>query len=160
MNFLQIICGFFALATLGLPSAPLVVTHHWPLTNLVNMSEVGESSSTPELVNRSEEDPELDMEVEENFELCGNYGGARIRLLSQRSVKEELLDGDCSEYEEITVEVDEDFFLKEEDVKEEESFETEEITYQVTNLSFATPPSIFLYLLLALLYYRCQLISS
>ena len=149
MNFLQIICGFFALATLGLP-----------LANLVKMSEVGESPSAPEMVNRSEEDPELDMEVEENFELCGNYRGARIRLLSQRSVKEELLDGDCSEYEEITVEVDEDFFLKEEDVKEEESFETEEITYQVTNLSFATPPSIFLYLLLALLYYRCQLISS
>ena len=100
------------------------------------MSEVEESSPAPE-VNRIEEDPELDMEVEENFELCGNYGGARVRLLSQRSVKEELLDGDCSEYEEITVEVDGDFFLKEEDVKEEESFETDEITYQVTILEFA-----------------------
>ena len=95
------------------------------------MSEVEESPPTPE-VNRIEEDPELDMEVEENFELCGNYGGARVRLLSQRSVKEELLDGDCSEYEEITVEVDGDFFLK-----EEESFETDEITYQVTILEFA-----------------------
>ena len=94
------------------------------------MSKGEESLLTPEAVNRSEEDPELDMEVEENFDL--NYGGARVRLLSQRSVKEELLDGDCSEYEEITVEVDGDFFLKEEEeVKEEESFETEEITYQV-----------------------------
>ena len=94
------------------------------------MSEVEESSLSPEVVNRSEE---LDMEVEEDFELCGNYGGARIRLVSQRSVKEELLDGDCSnEYEEIMVEVDEEFFLKEEDVKKEESIETEEITFQVT----------------------------
>merc|ERR1719430_2793086 len=95
------------------------------------MSEVEGTSPAPEEMNKSEEDPELDMEVEENFELCGNYGGARVRLLSQKSVKEELLDGDCSEYEEITVEVDGDFFLKEENVKEEESFETEEITYQL-----------------------------
>ena len=93
------------------------------------MSEVEESSLSPEVVNRSEE---LDMEVEEDFELCDNYGGARIRLVSQRSVKEELLDGDCREYEEIMVEVDEEFFLKEENVKMEESIETEEITYQVT----------------------------
>lgn len=95
------------------------------------MSEVEGTSPAPEEMNKSEEDPELDMEVEENFELCGKYGGARVRLLSQKSVKEELLDGDCSEYEEITVEVDGDFFLKEENVKEEESFETEEITYQL-----------------------------
>ena len=107
------------------------------LVNLINMSngEV-EESWAPEVVNMGEEDPELDMEVDENFEL--NYGGARVRLLSQRSVKEELLDGDCSEYEEITVEVDGDFFFKEEEVKEEESFETEEITYQVIILGFAS----------------------
>ena len=107
------------------------------LVNLINMSngEV-EESWAPEVVNMGEEDPELDMEVEENFELSGNYGGARIRLLSQRSIKEELVDGDSSEYEEITVEVDGDFFLKEED-----SFEREEITYQVTILGFASTPS-------------------
>ena len=94
--------------------------------------------------------------MEENFELCGNYGGARVRLLSQRSVKEELLDGDCNEYEEITVEVDGDFFLKEEGVnlkeegaKEEESFETEEVTYQVIIPRFCNPPSrIFVLVLL------------
>ena len=106
------------------------------------MSEVEGTSPAPEEMNKSEEDPELDMEVEENFELCGKYGGARVRLLSQKSVKEELLDGDCSEYEEITVEVDSDFFLKEENVKEEESFETEEITYQVTFLMFCHFPFI------------------
>ena len=51
-------------------------------------------------------------------------------------IKEELADdGDCSEYEEITVEVDGDFLLK-----EEESFETEEITYQVIIPSFASTP--------------------
>ena len=80
-------------------------------------------------VTRSE-DPELDMEVEE-LDLAGCYG-ARIRLLSQRSIKEEEPDGDWSEYAEMTVEVDADFFLTE-DIKEEESFETEEITYQVTS---------------------------
>ena len=102
------------------------------LVNPINMSngEV-EESWAPEVVNMGGEDPELDMEVEENLELSGNYGGARIRLLSQRSIKEELVDGDSSEYEEITVEVDGDFLLKEED-----SFETEEITYQVTILGF------------------------
>ena len=95
--------------------------------------EVGESRA-PEVVHRSEEDPELDLEVEENFELSGNHEGARIRLLSQRSIKEELADGgDSSEYEEITVEVDGDFFAK-----EEESFETEEITYQVIIPGFAS----------------------
>ena len=93
------------------------------LPSVVNqMSEVEESALAPE--------------VEEDFELCDNYGGARIRLISQRSVKEELLDGDCREYEEIMVEVDEDFLLKEEDVKKEESIETEEITYQVTIVKF------------------------
>ena len=100
------------------------------------MSEVEGTSPAPEEMNKSEEDPELDMEVEENFELSGNCGGARIRLLSQRSIKEELVDGDCSEYEEITVEVDGDFLLKEDD-----SFEREEITYQVTILGFTSTPS-------------------
>ena len=79
-------------------------------------------------VTRSEY-PELDMEVEE-LDLAGCYG-ARIRLLSQRSIKEEEPDGDWSEYAEMTVEVDADFLT--EDIKEEESFETEEITYQVTS---------------------------
>ena len=106
--------------------------------------EVGESRA-PEVVNRSEEDAELDVEVEENLELSsgnhggarelsGNHEGARIRLLSQRSIKEEeMADDDSSEYEEITVEVDGDFFAK-----EEESFETEEITYQVIIPGFAS----------------------
>ena len=54
---------------------------------------------------------------------------ARVRLLSHRSLKEEAAEGGCSEYEEITVEVDGDYLFTE----EEESFETEEVTYQVTN---------------------------
>ena len=41
-----------------------------------------------------------------------------------------MAEGGCSEYEEITVEVDGDYLFNEE---EEESFETEEVTYQVTN---------------------------
>ena len=55
---------------------------------------------------------------------------ARVRLLSHRSLKEEVAEGGCSEYEEITVEVDGDYLFTEE---EEESFESEEVTYQVTN---------------------------
>jgi len=53
---------------------------------------------------------------------------ARVRLLSHRSLKEEVAEGGCSEYEEITVEVDGDYLFTEE---EEESFETEEVTYQL-----------------------------
>ena len=56
---------------------------------------------------------------------------ARVRLLSHRSLKEEAAEGGCSEYEEITVEVDGDYLFTEEE--EEGSFETEEVTYQGTN---------------------------
>ena len=73
---------------------------------------------------------------------------ARVRLLSHRSLKEEVAEGGCSEYEEITVEVDGDYLFTEE---EEESFETEEVTYQVTNNTI----EIQLYLLIFILQLMC-----
>ena len=72
---------------------------------------------------------------------------ARVRLLSHRSLKEEAAEGGCSEYEEITVEVDGDYLFTE----EEESFETEEVTYQVTNNTI----EIQLYLLIFILQLMC-----
>ena len=73
---------------------------------------------------------------------------ARVRLLSHRSLKEEVAEGGCSEYEEITVEVDGDYLFNEE---EEESFETEEVTYQVTNNTI----EIQLHLLIFILQLMC-----
>ena len=72
---------------------------------------------------------------------------ARVRLLSHRSLKEEAAEGGCSEYEEITVEVDGDYLFTE----EEESFETEEVTYQVTKNTI----EIQLYLLIFILQLMC-----
>ena len=75
---------------------------------------------------------------------------ARVRLLSHRSLKEEVAEGGCSEYEEITVEVDGDYLFDE----EEESFETEEVTYQVTNNTIEFQ----LYLLIFILQLMCYVL--